>query len=373
MLNKKIKIGFFSGYFPVCPGGAEYQAYLLAKSLDRERHDVFFISVGNDNSGRKVIDGFSVYFIKPPRLPAVFGKTFSLLYWQIRKILESEKPDVVYQRGAYSATGILAYLSDVLTFKLIWACASSVDLNIKTPLGVGVFNTIEAIVAKYGIKKATKILVQSYDQKKNLKDKFGLESEILKNAHPRISEPMLIKEKDRIVILFVGNIKKVKQPEVFIRLAQKFISKNDVSFVMIGRSGNDKYSLGFKDLLADTKNIKWLGELSQHEVNMEISSSYVLVNTSLYEGFSNTFIQAWQRGVPVLSLNVDPDALLSEGGLGLCSGSFEKLSKDLEFLLDNPSLRNTMGESGCKYALEEHSLDVISDRFKMILAEVMNG
>lgn len=371
MLKKKIKIGFFSGYFPVCPGGAEYQAYLLAKSLDRERYDVFFISVGIDNSGRKEIDGFPVYFIKPPRLPHFFGKTFSLLYCQIKKILESEKPDVVYQRGAYSATGIVAYLSNILNYRFVWACASSADLNIRIPFGI--FNSIEAIVAKYGIKKANKILVQSYDQMKILNDKFGLGSEILKNAHPPIAEPMLIQEKDSIVILFVGNIKKVKQPEVFIRLAQRFLNRNDVSFVMIGRSGNDKYGLGFKDLLAETKNIKWLGELSQHEVNKEISSSYVLVNTSLYEGFSNTFIQAWQRGVPVLSLNVDPDELLSEAGLGLCSCSFEKLCKDLEFLLDNSNIRNEMGARGCQYALKEHSLSVISDRFKMILAEVING
>ena len=51
--------------------------------------------------------------------------------------------------------------------------------------------------------------------------------------------------------------------------------------------------------------------LSQAEVNALLEHTDLLVNTSDYEGFSNTFIQAWMRRVPVVSLRVDPDRLLS--------------------------------------------------------------
>ena len=43
-----------------------------------------------------------------------------------------------------------------------------------------------------------------------------------------------------------------------------------------------------------------------------------LVNTSDYEGFSNTFIQAWMRRVPIASLHVDPDGSRAAAASASC-------------------------------------------------------
>ena len=56
---------------------------------------------------------------------------------------------------------------------------------------------------------------------------------------------------------------------------------------------------------------------STHEdVNKLLERSHLLVNTSKWEGFSNTFIQAWMRSVPVMTLGVNPDGLLDNSYLG---------------------------------------------------------
>ena len=93
-------------------------------------------------------------------------------------------------------------------------------------------------------------------------------------------------------------------------------------------------------------NFSYDGPASLDDVNRLLDSAHVFVNTSvaLGEGFPNTFIQAWLRGTPVLSLEVDPDSLLADGNLGLCSeNSSDQMVRNLQSLLGDPARLTTMG------------------------------
>ena len=50
-----------------------------------------------------------------------------------------------------------------------------------------------------------------------------------------------------------------------------------------------------------------------------IDRSRAVVLTSRHEGMPNVFLEAWARGVPVLSLHFDPDGKIAKEGLGLCA------------------------------------------------------
>ena len=108
-------------------------------------------------------------------------------------------------------------------------------------------------------------------------------------------------------------------------------------------------------MIAAVPNLRHVGVLSQEDVNDTLCGSSLLVNTSHYEGFSNTFIQAWMRGIPVVSLNVNPDGLLDGQGIGLVCGTEEALYQNVKRLLDNPQLVRTMGERSRAFAIKEFS------------------
>ena len=133
---------------------------------------------------------------------------------------------------------------------------------------------------------------------------------------------------------------------------------------MIGRI-NQYHEIMYR---AIENKIEVTGEIPISEVNKILSQSHLLINTSEMEGFSNTFIQAWMRKVPVISLNVDPDNILRQKHLGFCSGNFTQLVKDTRLLIKNHLLREKMGSNARQYAVENHSLDNIDKIVDILLS-----
>jgi glycosyltransferase involved in cell wall biosynthesis len=118
-------------------------------------------------------------------------------------------------------------------------------------------------------------------------------------------------------------------------------------------------------------NIVCLGGVSQDEVNRWLTKAHLLINTSVVEGFSNTFIQAWLREVPVASLVVDPDRILSSGLFGACAeGDVGALSrKVVEFALDIEKTRY-LGQQARRYAEQHHGLNNVDSVVSLLLDEV---
>ena len=120
-------------------------------------------------------------------------------------------------------------------------------------------------------------------------------------------------------------------------------------------------------------NISYLGMISQEEVNALLAKASILVNTSYYEGFSNTFIQAWMRRVSVISLYVDPDRLLSSRGLGRVSRTEDQLFEDTQALLNDSDSRDRLGKACQSYALKYHSEENVGALLSLMQIAPANG
>jgi glycosyltransferase involved in cell wall biosynthesis len=195
------------------------------------------------------------------------------------------------------------------------------------------------------LKFVDAIITQTYDQSAYLK-KRGIYSTMIRNSIV-INNNKYIKPNKKIVV-WVANIKKMKNIEDFIKLSH-FINEH-LEFVCVGRlPGNSQYRATIENLIK-TSQVQYKGELSYNETAELISRSYILVNTSYNEGFPNTFIQAWSFGVPVISLNIDPDKIIMQNKIGLFSGTFEKMVDDTLFLINNKEEWGKMSLNAYQFA-----------------------
>jgi glycosyltransferase involved in cell wall biosynthesis len=169
-------------------------------------------------------------------------------------------------------------------------------------------------------------------------------------------------------VLWVGSIKEVKRPELFVELAR--VSRGSaLEFTMVGEIQDRR--AGAAVLAADKAlaGFTYVPSLPLLDAWQRIATSRMLVNTSRIEGFPNTFIQAWLSGIPVATLGVDPDGVIRRRRIGIvCSDVTDLRRSLLGGILDGPRWHGQAGRAR-RHASTTHSIDVNGPLFSRVLEE----
>jgi len=358
-----MKIAFCLGHlYTESIGGAEIQSANLIEHFIKNGHKIIYLSYGSKNNLEPEYfeKNFSIYRIKKPYMGI---KTFEYLNKKhIYKILDKERPDIIYQRGDFHFADIISVYGKIRETPVISGISmerhvhpEKIELN-----KMILISLVNRILKKRYFKYSTRIISQTKEQKKKLKINLGYESEIFPNAHPIPKGPFAKNNPPKII--WVANIKPIKKPEMFIDLAKRFQNKK-IDFIMIGRSDKGKYQNKINNLILDIPNLIYKGELSLEETNKEISSSYLLINTSESEGFSNTFIQAWMRETPVISMNSDPGGIITSNRIGFITPDIDELFKKVKYLIENPNEGLNMGKLARRISIQKFSIEKIGDQY----------
>ncbi len=339
-------------------GGAQYQAQCVTDALvESKKYDVYFIS-------RRTAPNY-----KPADYTLINISISHKVRWggflldipSLYKTLVRIKPDYIYQRVGCTFTGVAAYFCRKHNSKMIWHVASDSDVNINLNLQKqGIIQRIEKRFFEYGIKNTDMIVTQTKNQSDILYRDYGRRSTaIIPNFHPKPREN-LIKNSTKYII-WIGNIKDIKRPELFIQLAEKLSDLTNVRFRMIGaKSDNIEWQKLLEKKINALDNIEYLGAMNHESVKEILACSHLLVNTSKWEGFSNTFIEAWMREVPVMTLGINPDEVFTKNRIGYCSNDLNDMGKKVRELIINDSLRDEYANNASKYAQKNHSISNVN-------------
>ncbi len=352
---KKVAI-LLPSHWSAIQGGAEYQAKLICQHLMASgRFEVHWLSRRIHPEYRA--EGYTTHQIAEHT--GLRAKAFFFDHLALSRLLHEIRPDVIYQRVGSAYTGIAARHALQNNCRLVWHVASDMDVtpfNVKGWRPSRLLKYIDKRYLEYGVRHASDIVVQTHDQNRMLGEHYGRQATMMiRNLHPVPAETL--DKSGSLTVLWIANLKPAKQPEVFMRLAHACLDMPHVRFVMVGEPLPDPaQQQAFESAAAVIPNLTYLGKLPIEEVNALLARSHLFVNTSLVEGFANTFIQAWMRQVPVLSLNADPDGLLAQEGIGFCAHGDETvlLHALREWLSDAPQ-RDQVGQRAQAYAEAHHS------------------
>jgi glycosyltransferase involved in cell wall biosynthesis len=274
------------------------------------------------------------------------------------RYLKTIDPDVIYQRVACYQTFVAALYAKKHRKKMVWHISH--DLDVK-PLEIKINRNflsryIEKKMVEYGIRDSSHIIAQTKSQSKKMHNYYGRSANVVIPNFNKIPSNQTKKGKN-INVVWIANLKKFKQPEIFVELAADLHSITGARFFIAGKQqGPKRWWKKLNEKIESTAGLYYLGVLTQNEVNNLLERSHIAVNTSKYEGFSNVFIQAWMRSVPVVSLEANPDSILTNEKIGFCSKTYNGLKKDVQKLIENSDLRVKMGKLAHDYTKTNHSL-----------------
>ena len=342
-------------------GGAQLQQIFIGKGLRDRGHDVSYITLDYGQDEGEIIDGLKIIKSYKPA-EGLFGIRFYYpRLYKIWQALKRANADVYYVRCAGFLTGVLAVFCKMYNKRYVFAGASDTDF---IPQQVRLPILRDKILYKYGLRNAHGIIAQSNKQKNLLLKHFMLTCSVIRNFSPY--SPKQLPMSNRNYILWVSTIRTLKRPLQFIKLAEAFPSEK---FVMIGGPSSGKEVSLFDVIQKRAEQVKNLSFLGFQF--LEVTESYfdrckIFVNTSVHEGFPNTFLQAWRRGIPVISY-VDPDHVISKNRLGFVVTSEQQLHKALSDFLSNPLLENG---SILDYFTKNHSSEII-EQYCLLLDDLL--
>jgi len=120
-------------------------------------------------------------------------------------------------------------------------------------------------------------------------------------------------------------------------------------------------------------NLTLLSRVPFAEVEKYFAQAKLFVNTSSFEGFPNTFLQAGKYGVPIVSLKVDPNGIISRHGSGLlCYNDPAALVTSIQRMMTEPDLYQGASENILNYLRQYHDKDKIIPQYESVFRTFSN-
>lgn len=314
------------------PGGAEKQAALLASTLSQE-HDVHFVSLYGQRNHSVIVKRFlekshvSIHYLE-----GSFFKRWNAY----RKLLKNQNINIAF--NYLTVCDVLgAVVEKIAGVKTVY---NGIRNSRLAPAKVLLEWFAHNFVADYTIYNCNS--GAEYFEKKGFCKKKTI---VIHNCFPNICDPIERADKPIKTIITVGRFEAQKDYLTAIKSISYLRNRRtDFRFTIIGhghleqhiRRWIDEYGLStYTDVYIAPNNVQEI-----------LKDADIYLSTSLFEGTSNSIMEAMNWSIPVVATNVGDNYVLVEhqrGGYLTDVGDYRAISNYMEDLLSSYHKRIEMG------------------------------
>lgn len=335
-----------SGYF----GGAEVRGTTFLRGLAATRRfDVHVVVIGGDAAPVRRPDGITMHF--RPDVSWYPGHQDDAT----RSVWAEVDADLYVAFGANEATAELARFCAAHGSALLLSLASDVSFDAfvyEGSLEQDKYGT-PGHYLWYGMHHAHAVVVQTEKQQALFAARLHRTATVIRNPAPSSARTPA-----RSALQFGGRMLWIGRTDPNKRYVEALALAAALPHRPMIMICNDIRSLGpttIDELEAKLPNLMLADQVAIEDVDALFRFSDVLVNTSLVEGFPNTFLQAGMHGIPIVSMSFDTDGMLSTHGCGrVADGTREGLARTVEGLLSNPAAYAAAASANARWLQERH-------------------
>lgn len=349
-------------YAHLQPGGEERQHALLARAFAQRGHEVSLVVFDRGQPAETTIDGVRLIRAYAPERGLPVVRFFHPRTTGVWRALAHADADVVYVSCAGALVGQVAAWTRRHGRALVFRIASDTDCD---PQRLLVPQPKDRWLYRYGLRAADRIVAQTEHQRIAMREGYGLHAHRL----PLVVDPAetVLDEPARdIDVIWIANLRRLKRPDRFLELAGRLPHAR--LHLVGGRYDDDTHTeQATIEALKRYPNVQWHGRVEQAQALSLLARAKVFVNTSDVEGFPNTYLQAWERGVPVATF-IDPDGIIGQEGLGAHVASVDALATRVGAWLSDRDRWQHVSQRVRAYSAQHHRVDRVVEDYEHVFA-----
>ncbi len=340
-------------------GGAESQQAYIAREYICRGATVSAVCLDYGQDDAIDVGGVTIYkaYNEDKGLPVL--RFIHPRLTQIWQALKRADADVYYQRTAGMLTGVVAHFCRHYKRIFVYNGAHDTDFQPNKEL---IKFARDRVIYRYGLRNADLVISQNMRQTELALHNYNLKTIQIPNCYPQpLANRSTQETSSANDILWVSTIREWKRPELFLAIARVFPEQH---FVLVGGAGSDPTEQRlFQRIIEEAteiNNLDIIGFVPPDKIDKYFDKARIFINTSVSEGFPNTFLQAWARGIVTISTfslrvagNGSPP--------GLYADTIEEIVEALGVLLSDEALRKQLSQECLDYYLRFHTVERVMD------------